>query len=283
MTNGKSNSKTIALVQWISSSQEISDSYYYSLRLIVGNYLTSNGYNIQRFYTNNMESLINSNEIDGIVCFGKFSKNQAHILKEKFNYVVFADYNPDNRFFSAVVSDLSGATIDMMQYLKECGHLKIGFIGGKEYSYPEKKLIQDVREITYLEFIKTYDELEYDPEFVMVGNFDTQTGYDNMKIALEKENCPTAFLCADDLIALGALRALSEDEQKRKISVVGYNDISVSEFSDPPLTTVRVDISLMGKLASKLIMLMITDKISEPITMTCQTHIVKRESVYDLN
>ena len=77
-----------------------------------------------------------------------------------------------------------------------------------------------------------------------------------MMIYLErKEKLPTAFFADNDMIALGAMKALQEMGYKipEDVSVVGFDDLPFSEISNPALTTLRVPKQEMGRLAAKKI------------------------------
>jgi LacI family transcriptional regulator len=66
---------------------------------------------------------------------------------------------------------------------------------------------------------------------------------------------PTAIFAANDLLALGALRALREARLRvpQDVSLVGVNDIPLAELIDPPLTTIRVPQREMGRLAANML------------------------------
>jgi LacI family transcriptional regulator len=72
----------------------------------------------------------------------------------------------------------------------------------------------------------------------------------------------TAIIAANDLIALGALRAIRTHGLRcpRDISVVGFNDMRFAEAFDPPLTTVHVPHQLMGAEAGQLLL----DRLGRP-------------------
>lgn len=271
----------IGLVQWISSYEEVEDPYYNSLRLSVENFFLKKKMYIRRYYKENMNDIYNDTELSGVICMGKFSIQQANSIAKKFKHLVFVDSNPNEKIYHSVMSDLEGATVEVIDYLKSMGHKKIGYIGGREHLGPQKIAFMDVRENTYVNISETDPDLEYDPNFKMVRNFDGMTGYDMMKKAVQEEDCPTAFICASDSVAIGALRALGEADLKgRNISVIGYNDNASSKFFNPPLTTMSIDTKVMGELAGQLILFLMNTGSKTPIQITCQTKLIERESVF---
>ena len=280
--NSTAERNIIGLVQWISSYEEVEDPYYNALRLSVENYFLKKKMYIRRYYKENLNEIYNDNELSGVICMGKFSQQQASSIAKKFKHMVFVDSNPNVKIYHSVVSDLEGATVEVIDYLKSRGHRKIGYIGGREHLGPQKIAFMDIRESTFIERAQLDQELEYDPKFILVRDFDGMTGYDMMKKALLEEDCPTAFICASDSIAIGALRAIGEAElENKKISVIGYNDNTTSKFFNPPLTTMSIDTKVMGELAGQLIIFLMNNGSKTPIQVTCQTKLIERDSVFD--
>ena len=106
-----------------------------------------------------------------------------------------------------------------------------------------------------------------------------------MKAYLETgPQLPTAYFADNDMVALGAIRALQEKgyQVPEDISVVGFDDLPFCEIANPPLTTLRVPKQEMGRVAVKRILEVIngTDKIKTK-TQVC-TIFVERDSVRDL-
>lgn len=274
---------TIGIVQWISSDAEIEDPYYYSLRLSVESFFMKDRIIIKRFYKENYGEIFNDTNLDGLVCLGKFSIEQAENFKNVSKNLIFVDFNPNEKLYHSVVSDLVTATCEVVSYLKSMGHKKIGFIGGRERAGKNNALFIDIREKTFEKCMKKDSNLEYNPIYKKVRDFDAATGYDMMKNLLKDENCPSAFVCASDSIAIGALRAVGDKElsKNRKISVVGFNDIGMAKFTNPPLTTVRINTKLMGEMAGMLMKYLLVNNVNSPINLSCKTELIIRESVFE--
>lgn len=273
----------IAIVQWISSSDEADDPYYYSLRSSVENFLITSRIQVKRYYKENLEEIHQDGFVKGVICLGKFSEKQAENLSKRFKYIVFVDSNPNPDIYTSVESNIKEGAIELIKYLKSMGHRKIGYIGGMEFTEDGKGELLDIREKIYYEIVKNDPSLSYRPDFVMVQNFDMDTGYNGVKEILKLDDKPTAFVCASDTIAIGALRAIDESGvDKGSISITGFNDINMSKYLNPPLTTVKIDTVLMGKLAAKLILFKMNDQIDRPIRVMCKTSLVIRDSVQDI-
>lgn len=273
--------RTIGLVQWISSYQELEDPYYYALRVGVENYFIGKNIEIKRYYQENMKELFKDDYLDGLICLGKFSMQQVEDLHRSFNRLVFVDSNPDSSRYTCVVPNLREATKMAVEYLMSKGHHKIGFIGGKEFLGPTQIPYVDARERMFLDMAKGLNELDFDEKFFYADKFDGMTGYHSMKEALSHEDCPTAFFCSNDTIAMGALRAIGE-YSKKEISIIGVNDNPTSKFFNPPLTTVRLDTKTMAELAGHQLMLMMNQDMLSPYKVVVAPSLVERSSVYKI-
>lgn len=274
---------SVALVQWISSYEEVEDPYYYALRLAVENYFLKHKMDVTRYYKENMSEILEGKSVDGIICLGKFSLTQAAQLHSINNALVFVDANPNDRLYNSVSSDLGQATSGLIDYLKGKGHRKLAYIGGREHLGPEQQVYIDKREKTFISSVEEDVELKASKGEVYIGRFDIQTGYDMMRKIIKEKAPATAIVCASDSIAMGALRAINEfAEDKNYYSVVGYNDIASAKFFNPPLTTVRIDTKYMGEMGARLLKQIIEKRPSVPIRVSMQTQLIERESVFEI-
>ena len=81
------------------------------------------------------------------------------------------------------------------------------------------------------------------------GNDSPDGGLHAMRTLLESGPCPTAVICVNDFMALGVLKALRECGLRvpEDVSVAGFDNLRLSEFSSPPLTTVNVPRDTIGQ------------------------------------
>lgn len=274
----------IGIVQWISSDAEIEDPYYHSLRLSVESFFVKEKIPTKIYYKQNFEEIFRDKNLLGLVCLGKFSPDQAADFEKVCKNLVFVDYNPDEKTYNGVVADLKGATEDILAYLKKMGHREIGFIGGRERLGKTNSLFIDIREKTFEEIMLNDDHFIYNPIYKRSRDFDAKTGYDLMAGFLKEDHLPTAFICASDSLAMGALRALGDEKNSRreKISIVGYNDIGLAAFTNPALTTARINIKEMGEMAGVLMKNLLKKPAFSPINISIQTDLIERESVFNI-
>lgn len=272
---------SLALLQWISHDMEEGDPYYSSLRNSIELALSTKDLSFDRYFIDDI-TLISQKNYDGLVCIGKYSQAQIDYLNKKCNSIVFVDFSPEGNQYTSVVHDFKNASIKVIDYLKDCGHRSIAFIGGREGYSDDSSQFIDIREKEVKRLLKSDDELRYHEDNVYIGDFDFDTGVNGVKKILEKENSHeiTAIICASDTIALGALSALRSEQ--REISVIGFNDIAAAAYYNPPLTTVLLDTKYMAILSVNTLLAMIENGISMPSKTIIGTKLIKRESVYHI-
>ena len=152
-------------------------------------------------------------------------------------------------------------------------HTRIGFIGGHE---SDTLMYQDIREHTFLRERKER-QLQTKDSDLYFGVFDANTGYNGIKKAYESNDLPTAFICASDAVAIGALSAISELDLD--ISIISFNNVSTANYLNPPLTTVDLNTKFMGEAAVHMLTYMIRNDNIQPFQLLLSTELIIRNSV----
>jgi LacI family transcriptional regulator len=91
----------------------------------------------------------------------------------------------------------------------------------------------------------------YDEQLMREGNYRIDGGQKAMSSLLHLQDPPTAVMTSNDLTAIGAMRAIYCEGLRvpEDISVVGFDDIDLSQYTQPPVTTVRLSRSELGETA----------------------------------
>lgn len=115
------------------------------------------------------------------------------------------------------------------------------------------------------------------PEVVR-GGWDASQGYQAARAILGRPTLPTAVFAANDLLALGVIRALHEANVHipEDVAVVGYDDVAGSDFYHPPLTTVRQPFDEVGRQAIGVLLSVIDG--DDPAEILTRPELVVRES-----
>lgn len=111
----------------------------------------------------------------------------------------------------------------------------------------------------------------------------TDGAYRDFKDILSNENIklPKALFAFNDIIALGAIKAMNEKGIKipEDVSIVGFDDIPFSDMINPPMTTVRVDVERLGKVSINRLIEKIEEEDEGKLKVQISTDIVERKSV----
>ncbi|MFP4978633.1 LacI family DNA-binding transcriptional regulator [Paenibacillus sp. CN-4] len=156
--------------------------------------------------------------------------------------------------YDSVQLHFGQAVEQALGHLFGLGHREIAFLGG-ERSYGEHKE-NDVNEQRKEHFERVMREYGlFRPELVRTNGWSSSDGYRMMTDLLSGPIRPTACFAASDPLAIGALRALHEHgiAVPEQMSIVGFDDIEMAAYVQPPLTTVRAYPEQMGKAAVQLL------------------------------
>lgn len=265
--NRELNKLKIVLIHWYTREQELEDNYYLSIRLGIENYAREHNLEVLKVFVG--DKILP--DASGAIALGKFDEKEVEIFSSRYENIVFVDSSPDPEKFDSVIIDFEKAYKDAIDYLKELGYQKIGYIGGREYTKTLNKSLGDRRELVFKNEFK-------DSPYIHIGTFDIESGYQLMKEAINK-GLAESYLIASDAMAIGALKALHESNLKvpRDVGIIGFNDILQSSYTIPPLTTIKVFKDYMGEKAVKLLLEQISGrKIYEKVLI--QTKLIIRES-----
>jgi DNA-binding LacI/PurR family transcriptional regulator len=177
---------------------------------------------------------------------------------------------------SAVILDYNQAMDTVIKYLSDLGHKKIGFLSGLSIGTGED------RYKAYVQALENHG-IPLDPDIVIDGSFPYTTEYDDgykaMKKILNQETRVTAVFAVNDMMALGAVKAIREEGLKipEDISVVGCDDIFFAESADPPLSTIRTPKKEIGRRAMYLLLDQIRGKKPENVVLSTE-FIIRRST-----
>lgn len=181
----------------------------------------------------------------------------------------------DIRGCCAVYSDNVYGSELAVNYLYSLGHRKIAHISGDEALF-----VGVQRKNGFVEAMKN-NNLELPDEYIVNGGYFTHEGGKGaMKQLLELKEPPTAVYVAGDLMALGAIREITEQGLKvpEDISVVGFDDIRMAQYTTPALTTIRQDTTLIGKTSANLLLEEINNNKKQFFSVKIPVTLVERAS-----
>src|SRR5690554_1475513 len=168
--------------------------------------------------------------------------------------------------------DNRAATAAMVDYLADLGHRHIGFITG-----PPDLTVSRHRENAFREAMEQRG-LSYDTDLVAEGSFSIEGGK-RAAMQIVDTGAPTAIFAANDLMAIGATRALLDAGYRipDDISVAGFDDMPLAEYAPVPLTTVRVPTYDIGREGAVLLRQILAGQDPDDAYLTGE--IIERRSV----
>ncbi|NGP43806.1 substrate-binding domain-containing protein [Bacillaceae bacterium SIJ1] len=219
-----------------------------------------------------------ANVIDGAIILGNLSRAQHEEIRKNINtdhFVVIGLANPYPDVYDQISFNTRNAVYKVLDYLISLGHEKIGCLGAQEFS---GILDTDSRKLLFTKYMK--EKQLYRDEWVIFGDKGTEAGQDMAKQLLELEDLPTALFIANDPTAIGVVQALQDHGLKvpEDISIVGFNGDYTTEYTYPPLSTLKVNTREMGMEAILCLLERVNDerKLAKKVEMA--THIIERKS-----
>ena len=200
------------------------------------------------------------------------------LFHDRAAHVIVLDGWSDRYSFDSVVMSNEDSVLREVTYLIEHGHERIGYLAG-DFRIQNFR----ARERGYRQAL---DEagLERNPAWRVELGTTLEGAYKDMVAWLAAQpasSLPTAFFADNDVLAVGAMRALDEAGVRvpEDVSIIGFDDLSMGAFSNPPLTTVHVLKHEVGEIAVRRLV----GNINNPKNFTCKTqvstYLVERKSV----
>ena len=230
----------------------------------------------------NHVEMLTKKRVDGLlVMCSEYTQHSLDVLSG-FSSVpmVVMDWGPNADTDIIEDNSFNGGYI-ATKHLIDCGHKAIGLIAGE--------LDKTTARTRYEGFVKAMNEanLPIHENWILEGFFEPEDGYECMNRILVQDNLPTAVFCCNDVMALGAISAITEKGLRvpDDISIIGYDNIHSSRFYAPPLTTIHQSKSRLGAQAVNLLFERIANKDNdshEKHRIAIHPELVLRKSVRNL-
>ncbi len=185
-------------------------------------------------------------QVEGVVFIpvGQPMMDKVDRLLRRGISIVVADRRVNG--LPSVEADNKAGSYQLTEYLLHRGYGRIAYIAGpREVSTARDRLVG---------FRAAMADANLEPMAVLYGNFTYESGYENARTILQKHVGVDAIMAANDLMAIGAIRA-GEDlglSVPMDVGMTGFDHISLLEFVEPQLTTVHIPAYQMGQEAMKL-------------------------------
>ncbi|HET7616372.1 MAG TPA: LacI family DNA-binding transcriptional regulator [Bacillales bacterium] len=246
----KSQTKTIALIL-----SDISGPFFSEIIKGVQQVTLENGYDLIACSSLEGEDRIavkflKEKRVDGVVVFAHTINDDTVLesAREGFPIVVLDRYIEHDAVINISVDNVQGGFL-ATEHLIQLGHKDIAFISGPMDSDDNLE-----RHKGFKQALQRF-RLQEHSKWNIFGNFTQEGGYKAIKMLIMQGDLPTAIFFANDEMAIGGLKAFKEKGIRipEDISVIGFDDILLSQYMTPPLTTIRQPEYDVGALAAHLI------------------------------
>lgn len=274
-------SRTIGL-EYLGHTEVLSDMFLIALARGIQRVLTAYGYNLllnPMGVVTERESLLRrwtrSRAVDGAILVGNPNVPVdwlQRLVAQKSFYVVVVHHSPPPMANVGCVSlDLSRGIAQVAELLCSLGHCRVGYIGSivSDPVLPMLRAEVESRGGSIL------------AEHVIYAGYTPDDGARAARLLLAGRPRPTAVFVRTDGLAIGAMQAIRDIglHIPKDISVVAHDDVPFAQFTDPPLTTVRVDYEQLGKLAVEMLLAMLERREPVELYQTVRTSLVQRATV----
>jgi LacI family transcriptional regulator len=214
--------------------------------------------------------------IDGMIMIGGVTSQAAEkcrALGRPYVLIDPGDRQMDERGAIILINN-EIAIRDLMQHLMALGHRKIAMVTGQLLHGVARERLSAYQGILQAE------QLPQKSEWIVESRWTEDSGYACAKHLLSLDERPTAILAANDLNAVGVVRAVHEFglEVGKDISVTGFDDLPMSSEDFLQLTTIRQPLRAMGRMAMNIMMQLLNGETLSENVITIPTELVVRNS-----
>ncbi len=273
--------KTIGVVSpLVTAGIVLENPFYYELMMGIEDTCTEKGFDVMistRKRLKHSDYLRNYYErkVDGVIIIAPDIHTIDFDTIEKDNVPVILIGERTTHNISYVDADNENGGFIAVEYLYNKGHRKIGILTGNQLMRNSIDRLNG-----FVKAMKHFN-LEIRNEWILNGNFTYNDGIECAKTLLKQKELPTAVFCSNDLSALGFLNEIKKHGVRipEDISIIGFDNIYASQYSTPPLTTIKQPIIEMGRAAAELLLTKINNKDLISQGRIFPVNIVERESV----
>ncbi|GMK41597.1 LacI family transcriptional regulator [Paenibacillus sp. CCS19] len=219
--------------------------------------------------------LVRGRRVDGIILLSSRVNDPivAFLASSEFPFVLIgrSESHPD---VLSINNDNKQAAYDATVHLITQGHERIGFVSG-----PANLTVSNDRLQGYRQALEAH-KLPIRSDWTVEGEFLQESGYRAMSLIMSLPERPSALVVIDDVVAFGVLRGLNELGYKvpDDISLVSFNNISLSELATPPISSIDIGTYQLGYTAAQTLVRAINEETIHQKQLIIPHRLMVRES-----
>lgn len=220
-----------------------------------------------------VDELVGHRRVDGLIVINPYSDARFEHLPENFP-VVFVGARAHGEGISSVCLDDEKVAYEATRHLISLGHTGIAMVTGPM----EEDCSQDRTE-GYRRAL-TEAGIPFDESMIVEGDWSATSGQDALLSFVEQGRAPTAVFAQNDRMAMGVLRAARDVNLKvpSQLAVIGVDDMPLSSYFDPPLTTMQQDMPRIGREATRILLDIINKKNTSLREVKLSAQLIVRQS-----
>lgn len=212
----------------------------------------------------------------GVIIVGGMRGHQlVNELEKAGTAFVIAGAHLGEREVNCVLGKYLEGTASAVAGLVELGHRRIALVNSPTTSSTNREKLRGYK----LGLAEA--DLPFDPELIVTSStFHPNSCYKATQELLERNRRFTAVIFPDDVMALGGLRAMKERGVRipADVSVVGFYNYAITQFTDPPLSTIHLDRQRLGEIAARRLLTMLEHPDGERLQIMLPMRLILRAS-----
>ncbi|MBC1793718.1 LacI family DNA-binding transcriptional regulator [Listeria booriae] len=274
-------SKTIGLLVTDLKRESVKDNFVFEVLCGVSEYVATIDYEMilistttSRQRNKTFSQVVGERNLDGVVIQG-LKKDDPYLTEAVASNLptVLIDIPIENSTTGFVTSDQEDSVKTAIKYLSRLGHRKIAFMNGHKHAY-----VSEIRFKAYQEALSEIG-IDYDEKLLCYGDFEEEKAYQTALNFLLATQGVSAIFCASDIMALGVLQAARELQISvpAELSIIGFDNILLTRYVSPSLSTVAQNPFELGKAAAQLVLEIINETSSDH-HLILQNELIVRDS-----
>lgn len=220
-----------------------------------------------------LASALIDRRVDGLVIMPS-SRDHSYLVTERRagTGLVFVDRGPTHLDADAVVADNQRGAIAAVEHLYEFGHRRIAYLGDRPtISTASTRFSGYTRALERA-------HLTIDEQIVRHSVATVESAREATGALLTAANPPSALFTSQNLVTIGAVRALTELGLQDSVALVGFDDFPLADMLRPGITVIAQDIEAMGRLAAEILFRRLDGDPSPSKTHIVPGHLIARGS-----
>lgn len=221
-----------------------------------------------------IENIVRSGRVDGVIIMYSSVDNLTLEAIKKLNIPSIVIGKPLNSKGTLYVdNDNVETAYQVTKELLDRGHKKIGFVSGSF------KFVVSLDRLDGYRNALVDNNIKFDRDYLVEAEFSRESAREEMEKLLNLKEPPTAVIVTDDVMAFGVIDTIKKHGLRipQDMEIISFNNISLSEYSNPSLTSVDINVYKLGYEAGKLIIEKIKGK-EDKDRVIVPTKVIYRQS-----